>query len=323
MKARRPNKVHRSKAGFPLNGRVTPRRRTPALPVAGRAGNGPPVESEAELLRSRQRLEELERTLGRLEETCDEYIELFNAAPLRYLVLDDLGFIRRYNQSLLALLHASTLTVNEELFVRFILREDIDLFLACLRDCKLKRKRVVCELRLRRLDGAIVPVELVLVPIEPQGLHSPTQFRAAIVDISERRAAEEALAQTQRGYQAVVDAIEGVVWEAEAASLELTFVSRSAERLFGYPTEHWYHPGFWERHVYVEDRDRVMNQLARAIAGSNNVALEYRVRAADRGLVWVHDRIVIRELQRRLKLSGVGVDITARKAVKEGLECSQ
>src|SRR5207245_2881257 len=107
------------------------------------------------------------------------------------------------------------------------------------------------------------------------------------------------------------------------ASLEITFVSRSAERLFGYPTEHWYHPGFWERHVYVEDRDRVMNQLAKAIAEGNNVALEYRVRAADRGLVWVHDSIVIRELQGRLKLSGVAVDIGARKTVEQELERSQ
>src|SRR5207249_4198694 len=142
-----------------------------------------PDAPEAELLRLRQRLEELERTLGRLEETCDEYIELFNAAPLGYLVLDDLGFIRRYNQSLLALLQASTLTVNEELFTRFILREDIELFLSCLRDCKIKRKRTACELRLRRLDGIVVPVELVLAPVAPQGLHSPTLFRAAIVDI--------------------------------------------------------------------------------------------------------------------------------------------
>src|SRR5438445_6015513 len=104
MKASRPRKVHPSKAGSALNGRIAPSRRTQALPVAARAGNGPPDESQAELLRSRQRLEELERTLGRLEETCDEYIELFNAAPLGYLVLDDLGFIRRYNLSLLALL---------------------------------------------------------------------------------------------------------------------------------------------------------------------------------------------------------------------------
>jgi len=46
---------------------------------------------------------------------------------------------------------------------------------------------------------------------------------------------QDALQQARRQHQELIDSIEGIVWEADAATLRFTFVSQWAEQLLGYP----------------------------------------------------------------------------------------
>ncbi len=60
-----------------------------------------------------------------------------------------------------------------------------------------------------------------------------------VEDISERRKAEEALRQSEKNYELLVNTIEGIVWEADIEPLKFTFVSKQAEHMLGYPSEDW------------------------------------------------------------------------------------
>ena len=49
-------------------------------------------------------------------------------------------------------------------------------------------------------------------------------------------------------FAGLIDQIDGVVWEADAATFQFTFAGSAATRLLGYTTDAWLAAGFWEEH---------------------------------------------------------------------------
>ncbi|MBM0104934.1 PAS domain-containing protein [Steroidobacter sp. S1-65] len=134
------------------------------------------------------------------------------------------------------------------------------------------------------------------------------------IDISERKRAEAALQASQKRYRALVNEIEGVVWEADPSSFQLTFVSDFAERLLGYPVQQWYQPGFWSDHIHPEDREQTLSHTMECIARGEVHDIEYRMCARDGQIVWVRDLVSVEVIEGKPhRLRGVLVDITERK----------
>ena len=52
------------------------------------------------------------------------------------------------------------------------------------------------------------------------------------------------------------------MWEADPATLEITFVSHRAEDLLGYPVRRWLdEPAFWRTLIHPDDREAVLSVL--------------------------------------------------------------
>ena len=135
-----------------------------------------------------------------------------------------------------------------------------------------------------------------------------------------RAAHGEAVAAQQR-FRDLVNSIEGIVWEADARTLQFTFVSAQAQRVLGYRTEEWLHePTFWRDHIHPADRESAVNGCASATVEKRDRDLEYRMIAADGRVVWLRDLIsVVIENDEVSKLRGVMLDITARKQTEDAL----
>ncbi len=152
-----------------------------------------------------------------------------------------------------------------------------------------------------------------------QGLAST--LAVAVHQAGLRRQLEEALRQVRQDYAALVDSIDGIVWEAEAQTFRFHFVSRQAERLLGYPVERWLAEAtFWQDHLHPEDREWAPAFCARATEEKRDHEFEYRMITADGRIVWLRDIVtVVVENDRPSKLRGVMVDITQQKAMQEAL----
>src|SRR5438093_8221916 len=125
----------------------------------------------------------------------------------------------------------------------------------------------------------------------------------------ERRRAETA----RHRYQELVGGIPGgIVWEADAATLRMSFVSRRAEAMLGYPLdESLSAPDFWTRLIPAEDRERVMATAAHALRERSEQQFEHRFLAADGRTVWFQTRIRLAEEEGRPPvLRGLSVDVT-------------
>ena len=135
---------------------------------------------------------------------------------------------------------------------------------------------------------------------------------------SERAAFAEAMAAQQR-FRDLVNSVEGIVWEADVPGLQFSFVSKQAERILRYPTGRWLsEPTFWADHLHPDDREWAVRFCEEALAEKRDHDFEYRMIAADGGVVWVRDLVtVVTEGDRATRLRGVMVDITERKRAED------
>ena len=119
----------------------------------------------------------------------------------------------------------------------------------------------------------------------------------------------------------LVKRVGAIVWEADGTDERMTFVSEAATSLTGHPTSRWLHePHFWDDHVHPDDRPRVLDAIAAAIAGQHRTSLEYRFRLADGSYRWFEDLVeVVPGEAGHSRLVGVMIDVTERRRLADQL----
>lgn len=128
------------------------------------------------------------------------------------------------------------------------------------------------------------------------------------------------LRKLQYDYAALVNSIDGIIWEADAEVFNFVFVSEQAERILGYPVSAWQtEPYFWENHLHPADREWVVQTCSTATEKRLNHTLEYRMITAAGETVWLRDIVTVDEEEDQLKLRGVMIDITEHKKKEDRL----
>jgi two-component system cell cycle sensor histidine kinase/response regulator CckA len=173
----------------------------------------------------------------------------------------------------------------------------------------------------RRKDGTVFPVEVRVRPY----WHGGSRFAISLArDITDRKRAEESLRRSEQMYSKLVSSLDGIVWQADAASFQFSYVSPQAKRILGYPLEQWLEPDFLVEHVHPEDAEWCVRFRKEAKKGHPDHKFEYRMIAADGRTVWLHDRINVQtEPDGTVCLRGVMIDVTARKRAEEALRKSE
>ena len=172
----------------------------------------------------------------------------------------------------------------------------------------------------KRKDGTAYWNDLTLHPIrDEQGqlLHVVGVSR----DVSERQRAQTALMNSQQRLAELINNLDGIVWEADAQTFRMTFVSHQAERILGYAVAEWVaEPMFWQEHIHPEDRDRVVRFCMKETRELRDHSFRYRMIAADGRSVWFDDRVKVSAKDGKPHLiHGVMVDITELKQAEAEL----
>lgn len=134
-------------------------------------------------------------------------------------------------------------------------------------------------------------------------------------DITERRRIDER-------FQALVEGLDAIVWEADPATFRFQYVSPAAQRILGYPVERWTsEPDFWIEHLHPDDRDAAVETCVRATAAAEDHELEYRMITVDGSSVWFHDVVrVERDAAGKPRLlRGILVDTTEKRRIAAAL----
>lgn len=120
----------------------------------------------------------------------------------------------------------------------------------------------------------------------------------------------------ERDYRDMLERLPCIVYLAAAdVPGHMLYVSPQSEVLLGYPALEWQRdPGFWQRVIHSEDRERVLAAHAEAYVGRRPVACEYRVQTRCGRTLWLRDEClpVLDRAGRVLHLQGILLDVTER-----------
>ncbi len=172
--------------------------------------------------------------------------------------------------------------------------------------------------------GVSMVAAITLFPVIPLALNLPSrrELAAIALDLEQQvRDRTRSLQQSQERYKALLDSINGIVWELDIATFQVTFISQKAALILGYPVEAWCtQPNFWLSCFHPADRDTVLATYRHMVETGTAQDLEYRMITADGRVVWLWDQSkVLLEGDLPVKLQGIMVDITDRKATEDAL----
>jgi PAS domain S-box-containing protein len=169
------------------------------------------------------------------------------------------------------------------------------------------------------------PVRITMTAIR-MAEEEPARLLLIIEDLTEEERLQSAHQASEQRFRDLVQGVDAIVWEADAASLKFSFVSQRAEGILGYPVDRWLRErDFWITRIHPDDRERCMTICRDAVANAKDHEFEYRSVAADGREVWLRDivQVVPDADGHAAQLRGLTVDLTELKRSEEALRQSE
>ena len=160
---------------------------------------------------SRCRTQELRRSQETLEESRNEYAELYDFSPVGYLTLDKKGLVTRANLTACSLLGIKRSLLLEKPFSGFVLPEFDGVFYLHKQKVLETTITQTCELALKRKDGTSFDALLESIAVKADGT-----IRTVLADVTDRKKAEGALRINQSRLETVFAAIPDALVEYDA-----------------------------------------------------------------------------------------------------------
>ena len=154
-----------------------------------------------------------------LEAAIQRYVDLFDFAPIGYVSLNRVGHIEEINLAAAQLLGGSRDRLIGKPFALYVTKEDSVLFLNHLLRCRSSESRVETELHLKKRSGEIMLAHLASSPMTSSMRDGVLFYQTAIINLTERKRAEEAIRQSEKRYRTLFDLVPVALYTCDAKGL--------------------------------------------------------------------------------------------------------
>ncbi len=173
------------------------------------------------------------------------------------------------------------------------------------------------QVRGRYRDGSIRDVEVYRSTVQ---LNGRPALVGTLVDITERKRAEETLRESAERFALILEATSGGVWDWNIPSGDAVFSPRYSTMLGYEPEEFAKSYKSWGSLVHPDDIERVRQHHADHFAGHTDFSIEFRMREKSGNWHWIHSRGLVIEWDaegRPVRMVGTHSDIQERKRAEE------
>jgi PAS domain S-box-containing protein len=198
--------------------------------------------------------EELHRVQRDLEESRNSYRDLYEFAPVGYITTNEHDVIVEANLTSATLLGINRAALlQQHTLQQLILPADQDTYYLHRRRVANTQSPQTCDIRLRRADGSYLFARLETI-LAPANAQNSRHYRTVVVDITERKRAEEAQQQSQRLLQNIIDHMPAALFIRDLQDRFLLVNQRTAadlgmtpEQMIGQKTAEIYPPELAEQ----------------------------------------------------------------------------
>jgi PAS domain S-box-containing protein len=268
--------------------------------------------------------EELRRAQVALEEARDLYSEVFQFAPVGYLILSDAGLIKDANLAGATLFGVERSKLLGRPFTAYLGREEADRWYLLFPTLIRQGEWLSFRLALQRNDGSTLHTRFAC---EGQRTRDgKSVVRAVVSDISEQVRAERALQDSKDRLSEVLDEFQDGYWDwfVEGKKIVLSRRLRTMLGLTdeGHETPQSYDPA-WKARIHPEDRLLAKTTMANLVEGRRDaIEVECRWKVSDAKWKWLRARGRIAKRDgsgRAVRIKGTVADITEFKRLQESI----
>jgi two-component system sensor histidine kinase UhpB len=268
--------------------------------------------------------EELRRAHGELAQSRDRFNHLYDFAPVGYVTLDPDGTVLEANLTLAAMLGVERGKLVGAKFARFVARDSQDTLYLHQHAVLDGEVRKTCDLSLRA-DGKSFAARMQTIGIRDSD-SGACHYRSAIIDITERNRAEQALRENEERLRLAVDGAGMGTWDVELKT-GTTVWNRQHYQILGFePNNAAPNWEMWRSRIHPDDLDRVLAARKSALKTRGLYNPEHRIVRADNGEIrWVAPfaRYFYSDTGAAIRFAGVDFDITERKHAEQALRESE
>jgi PAS domain S-box-containing protein len=252
--------------------------------------------------------EELRQTRARADALLAQYTDLYDFAPTGYLTLDREGAIRQANLTGALLLRVERSRLVNRRFGQFVAECDRRTFSDFLEKVFAGQAKESCEVTLLREDS-----EPFVAQLEGRRSEDGQECRAVVLDITERKRADEALRASQQLTESIIESIPGAFYMLDEAGRYVRWnayqrdeiVGKPDDQIAGFPALDTIHP---------DDRALIQARVANVLRTGVVETVEGRVLLRGgpkfQWLLMTGRQLMVAG---HPYLVGIGIDITARK----------
>jgi len=179
---------------------------------------------------------ELRESHHLLELSRDRYADLYDFAPVGYVTLDGKGLIREINLTAAAMLGVERSRLIGMPFGLHVVKDDLPAFRKHLGKLPHPDERATTELGLGVKGGGVIQVELQSVLVLDDKRNT-SLCRTTMADITARKRAENALAESERRYRLMFEDSPLPMWVLETGTLAFLAVNEAAVKHYGFSRE--------------------------------------------------------------------------------------
>jgi PAS domain S-box-containing protein len=231
--------------------------------------------------------EELRQAQVDLSHAHDHYADLYDFAPVGYVILDRGGTILNANLTAAAMLGVERRELLQTPITRFLSGDLQDAFYFHREAVFSSDMKETCETKMQRSDGTAVVVRFESAAFASDGAR---RCRSALIDITEARRTQRQLEESDQRYHRLTDAVIDHIFTVTVDSRRRlkTVHGPNCEVFTGFtPEEYDADPSLWSSAVVEEDRALVENHDRQTLACQSPGPVEYRIRLKDGSLRWV------------------------------------
>ena len=178
------------------------------------------------------------------------------------------------------------------------------------------------ERRWRRRDGTTVAVEVTGNKIELGGRKLVFVIGR---DITERKAAEQALRESREQLNSILESLQDVVWAIGLPEQRVLFMNAATERVYHRTVaEFLTNQALWMNTIHPDDRAAALAKHAEAMR-SGSSEIEHRILRPDGEVRWLLSRVRLARDSAGvpIRLDGIATDITESKRAQEEMRAQR